>query len=94
MNSIKSIRLIHGRYNPEDAKEIILSLISSKIDSINIRNQSVKERTGLFKEELIDRRKELINDRNILIDFLDNLNSNSVIVNVESDINITISNNS
>ncbi len=93
MDSSKSIRLLHGRYTPDEAKEIILSLISSKIDSINIRNQSVKERTGFFTEELINRRQELIRDRNFLIDFLGSLSGDSIVVNVVSDINITLSNN-
>ncbi len=55
------INLIQGTYMPEEAGDILFSLLKSKINYLNIQIWSMRERYGIDDEELIKRVQELRN---------------------------------
>ena len=46
MKKIETVNLIKGTFAPEDAKEILMELLNSKINFHNLKNWSSKERFG------------------------------------------------
>lgn len=55
MNKTETVNLIKGTFEPEDAKELLLQLLNSKIDFHNRRNWSSQERFG--KPDLVSKQK-------------------------------------
>jgi len=55
----QKIQLINGEFNPEDAKNIILSLINSKIQYHQLEIFSMQERFGIEATHSINRIEEL-----------------------------------
>ena len=67
MSSEKTFTLVKGSYSPEDAKEILMNLIQSKIQFHNIRKLSSFEKSGSTDEwsekkiaDLKETRKEIL----------------------------------
>lgn len=46
MKETETVNLINGTFSPEEAQELLLELLRSKINFHNIRNWSSKERLG------------------------------------------------
>jgi len=46
MNDIETIDLIKGTFTPEEAKELLMGLLTGKINFHNLKNWSSKERFG------------------------------------------------
>lgn len=46
MEKKESIELIKGKFTPDDAREILLSLLNSKISFHNLKDWTARERTG------------------------------------------------
>ena len=57
MNKTETVNLIKGTFEPEDAKELLLQLLNSKINFHNRRNWSSQERFGkpdLFSQQKLE----------------------------------------
>jgi hypothetical protein len=59
MKKIQTLKLIDGTYNPNEAKEIIMSVFSSKIQFHQMKNFSRQERFGKEDKASIKRITEL-----------------------------------
>lgn len=58
-SDIQKLQLINGEFNPDDAKNIILSLINSKIQYHQLEIFSMQERYGIEATHSINRIEEL-----------------------------------
>lgn len=70
MSSSKTFTLVQGSYSPDDAKEILMNLIQSKIQFHNIRKLSSFEKSGSMDEISEDRISDLKEARKEILDML------------------------
>ena len=91
MSSSKTFTLVKGSYSPDDAKEILMNLIQSKIQFHNIRKLSSFEKSGSRDEKSEDRISDLKETRKEILEILkssDEKGISNVIIN--STIHITL----
>lgn len=82
--------LINSTYSASNAKEVLTSLINDKIRFLNIQILSAQERFGENAAHLETRVKELVADRNRLIELLDRSAETNAEIEIVGSIDITI----
>lgn len=90
MNKIEKLTLIEGDFSFDEAKEIVMSMFSSKINFHNIQNWSSQERFG--KDDAIAQKRipELRNEIKKLEEFLLEAKAKNKKLVVSSEINISL----
>ncbi len=86
MENTENIKLIEGKFSPQDAKEVLIKLIDVKIGFHNLKNFSYEERFGISDKESKMRVKELTEAREKIISVI----KQSVIENKKVIINSSI----
>ncbi|MGY5848578.1 hypothetical protein ACW6QP_14305 [Salegentibacter sp. HM20] len=84
-----NIKLIDGKFSANEAKEILLNMISSKIQFHTIKDFSSEIRTGEPENNSQKRMKELGETRERIITLLDDAQKNNLVVEIQSTINIS-----
>lgn len=91
MSSSKTFTLVKGSYSPDDAKEILMNLIQSKIQFHNIRKLSSFEKSGSRDETSEDRISDLKEARKEILDMLKSSDEKGISnVSINSTIHITL----
>lgn len=70
MNETETVNLIQGTFAPEEAQELLLELLNSKIDFHNRRNWSSEERFGepdVFSKQKLEYLEEARRNLKILL---------------------------
>ena len=63
MKQTESVDLIKGTFTPQEAREILLQLLDSKINFHNMKNWSTRERFGITNADSEQRLKHLKDSR-------------------------------
>jgi hypothetical protein len=84
------VKLIDGTFDAQEAKEILISLLSHKINFHNIKNLSWGEHFGRSNQQSIVRIEELRKDRERISEVLDVASKNNHKVNIHSTIEIQV----
>jgi hypothetical protein len=82
--------LINSTYSASNAKEVLTSLINDKIRFLNIQILSAHERFGENTAHLEARVKELVADRNRLIELLDQSAETNTEIEIVGSVEITV----
>ncbi|HKI47013.1 MAG TPA: hypothetical protein VKA08_16915 [Balneolales bacterium] len=90
MDCDKKFTLITGTFSAGDAKEILMSLIGSKITFHTIRNLSKRERDGTVDSHSVTRINELTETRKHILDLLEKMGKENRSINISSDIHIYV----
>lgn len=85
-----SVTLINGIYSPEQARDILMNLVSSKINFHNQEIFSIQERFGRNSAHSVKRVAELKQVRDNLMTYLNNLDNKQVNVKINSEVQIQI----
>lgn len=88
MNNTENITLINGVFTPDEAKEVLLALISNKIHFHEMRNFSSEERFGKPDPLSVKRLSELYESRKQVVGLLEEAASVGYKLEIESFINI------
>ena len=86
---MEHIKLIDGEFDPLEAKEILLNMISNKIQFHSIRDFSSDIRTGTPDKNSRKRLSELREAREQIIAFLEKAKKEGWSVNIQSSVNIS-----
>ncbi|WP_441000209.1 hypothetical protein [Fodinibius sp. SL11] len=86
--STEDFTLIKGTFTPTEAKEVLMSLISSKISFHNIKNLRSYELNGKEDQDSKKKIKRLKKVRNKLLKVFENIDDSDVSVNMDSQVNI------
>lgn len=84
------IKLIDSTYSVEDANEMLTSLIRDKIKFLNIKTLSENLRFGSSLDHLEKRIKELKEEKNILMELLNDPDLRDSEIEIECSINLKI----
>ncbi|MDZ7682663.1 MAG: hypothetical protein U5J63_13360 [Fodinibius sp.] len=87
-SSLEELPLIKGTFAPSEAKEVLMSLINSKISFHNMKNLRSYEHNGSQDQESKQRTKELKKTRKHLLTILENAENDGNSVRIESQIKI------
>lgn len=90
MNKIEKLTLIEGEFYFDEAKEILMSMFSSKINFHNIQNWSSQERYGKDNEIAQKRIPELKNEMKKLEEILSEAKAKNKKLVVGSEIIISL----
>lgn len=90
MNKIEKLTLIEGKFSFDEAKEILMTMFSSKINFHNIQNWSSQERFGKDDEVAQKRIPVLSNEMKILEEILLEAKAQNKKLAVNSEINISL----
>ena len=90
MNKVEKLTLIEGEFSDEEAKEILTSIFSSKINFHNIKNWSSNERFGMDDEIAQKRIPELRKEMAKLLEILSDAKAKKTRLVITSEINITL----
>ncbi|MCB0737028.1 MAG: hypothetical protein KDC92_05910 [Bacteroidetes bacterium] len=85
-----SVTLIDGTYSSEQARDILLNLVGSKINFHNQEIFSLQERFGRNSAHSVKRVAELKQVRDNLIQYLNKLDNKQVNVRINSEVHIQI----
>ncbi len=88
MNTRENVTLINGAFTPDEAKEVLLALISNKIHFHQMRNFSSEERFGKPDPLSVKRLSELYESRKHVVSLLEEAASVGYKLEIESFINI------
>ena len=89
METQQQIKFIQGKFDPEDAKEILTHLVSHKIHFHTMKNFSSLERFGVEVEGSQKRIAQLKEAREQIASIIQHAADNNYVLNVESTINIS-----
>ncbi len=92
MKSTEKLTLIEGVFSAEETKEILTNMFSSKINFHHIKNWSSRERFGKDDEISKKRIPELQNDLQKLQEILLNAKHSNQKLVINSEVNISLSN--
>ena len=90
MNKIEKLTLIEGEFIFDEAKEILISMFSSKINFHNLKNWSSQERFGIDDEISQKRIPALRNEMKKLEEILLEAKAKNKKLMVTSEINISL----
>ena len=90
MKNTEILTLIDGDFTSDEAKEILLKMISFKINFYNIKNWSSHERFGCDDEDAQKRLSALKKESEILQSVLSEAKIKNVKLCVKSEVNITL----
>ena len=82
------IKLIEGKFSPEDAKEVLLELINHKINFHSLKNFSSEERFGQSIEGSKKRIEYLKKAKEKIVKIIDKATDTNCHLRLESSINI------
>tara|TARA_R110002072_G_scaffold151503_3_gene300878 strand:+ start:7796 stop:8068 length:273 start_codon:yes stop_codon:yes gene_type:complete len=85
---MEKLKLIEGKFNSEEAKEILLSLINSKIQFHTINEFSLQERTGESKSASTERIKELLETKKLILSIIEKSKKENLLLDIHSTLNI------
>jgi len=88
MNTTENVTLINGVFTPQEAREVLLTLLNHKINFHRLRNFSSEERFGKKDEASTKRLKELDESRKQVLSLLADAESAGYKLEIESMINI------
>lgn len=88
---MNNFKLIEGRFSTEEAKEILTSIFSEKINFHLMKNFSNQERFGKDDENATKRIHQLKEELDRLKEFLSEEHSDSKMLTINSEINISFS---
>ena len=89
MKKNEILRIIDGNFNYDEAKEILMNILSSKINFYCLKNWSSQERFGIEDENAQKRLPALRNEVKKLEEILSEAKANNKKLVVSSDINIS-----
>ncbi|WP_051286106.1 hypothetical protein [Salinimicrobium terrae] len=84
-----TLKLIDNKFTPEEAKEVLLTLINDKIKFHSTKNFSSEIRTGLSQEHSRQRIKELEEAKKEIIALIRKAEDVNILLDVESSIHIS-----
>lgn len=90
MNNFEKLKLIEGEFSADEAKEILTSIFSSKINFHNIKNWSSNERFGMDDEIAQKRIPELRKEMGKLLEIVSEAKTKKRRLVITSEINITL----
>ncbi len=90
MKKTETIELIKGTFTPNEAREILLQMLNSKINFHNLKNWSSRERFGKPDAYSEQRLKHLEESRMKVQMLLSNSNNKEKIIIINSSIEINI----
>lgn len=85
----EEIRLIDGKFDPEEAKELLLNIIGNKIQFHNTKNFSSEICFGKPDQKSLEKLLRLREAREIVIDLLKEASRNNCSIQIQSRINIS-----
>ena len=89
MKKNEKLIIIDGRYRYDEAKEILMTMFSSKLNFLNIKNWSSQERYGKEDEMAQKRISALRNEMKKLEEILSEVKSKNKMLVISSEINIS-----
>lgn len=89
MKKNEKLIIIDGRYSYDEAKEILMTMFSSKLNFLNIKNWSSQERYGKEDEMAQKRISALRNEMKKLEEILSEVKSKNKMLVISSEINIS-----
>lgn len=84
-----TLKLIDTKFTPEEAKEVLLTLINNKIQFHSTKNFSSEIRTGLSEENSRQRIDELEEAKKEIIALTEKAKEMNILLDVESSIHIS-----
>lgn len=84
-----TLKLINNQFTPEEAKELLLTLINDKIRFHSTKNFSSEIRTGVSENQSRQRIKELEEAKKQIIELVQKAEEMNLVLDVESSINIS-----
>jgi hypothetical protein len=91
MNKMEQLNLIEGNFSDEEAKEILMNIISTKIHFHEMKNFSSQERFGKEDEIAQMRIPKLKNEIENVLQLISVANLNKNKLTITSEINISLS---
>lgn len=88
MNTNENVTLINGVVTPDEAKEVLLTLLNHKINFHRMRNFSAEERFGKPDPVSTKRLEELYESRKKVLSLLEDAASEGYKLEIESLVNI------
>lgn len=92
MKNIEKLTLIEGFFTPEETKEILTNMFSSKINFHNVKNWSSRERFGKDDEISAKRIPELHHEMQKLQEIITDAKNRKKKLLINSEVNISFSN--
>ena len=89
MESVQTLNLISGTLAPNEAKEILLEMIKSKINFHNLRNFSSEIRYNRPDLQSKRRIEELTEAKEILLDMISDAKRDSKKIKIEAELLVT-----
>jgi len=90
MERTKSLKIIDGKYNFEEAEDILMNMFLSKINFHNLKNLSSQERFGKLDENAQTRIPALKKEIKKLKEILNEAKVNNKKLVIQSEINISM----
>ena len=90
MNKSISIKLIDGLFDPNDANDLLLSILAHKIAYHERKNLGSKEKFGHPDPQALNRIDELKTSRTYLLQFLKGSDADSQNISIQAEINLQI----
>lgn len=90
MKKKETIELIKGSFNPDEAQEILLQLLNSKINFHNLKNWSSQERFGKPDVYSVERLKNLEESRKKVLKLFSESISGAKTIAINSIVEINI----
>ena len=90
MNKTSSLKFIEGRFNPEEANTLLLTILKNKIDFHELKNIQSKEREGSTDNNALQRIQELKESRMHALELLKTAVLENKKLQIESEIKITL----
>ncbi len=86
---METYKLIDGKFNSDDAKEILMNMISSKIHFHAVKDFSMQERTGEAEAISRERIKELQKTKEQIISIIEKARKKNLVLEIHSSVNIS-----
>jgi hypothetical protein len=90
MKKTETIKLLKGKFSPGDAKEILITLITHKINFHQMKNFSLEERFGKPEKRSEKRITELKKSRDRAREIIDAAIENGYSLHIDSSIKIKL----
>jgi hypothetical protein len=90
MKTRTNLKLIDGKFSPNEAREVLVSLFSSKIRFHEMQNLSSKERLGVEDERSKKRIPELLESKRLIAEIMEQAKTKNMDVIITSMVNIEI----
>lgn len=84
-----TLKLIDNKFTPQEAKEILLTLLNDKIRFHSNKNFSSEIRTGISQDHSRQRIKELEDAKKEIIALINKAEEMNILLDVESSIHIS-----